>query len=59
MYEGIAHHELGCGEVLFILRREEGQFAVQLTIEDAKNLLHDLQMQCRIAAGEDTDAAAP
>ena len=54
LYEGIAHHELGCGAILFTLRREEGPFGVKLTIEDAKRLLQDLQMQIRIAAGEDT-----
>jgi hypothetical protein len=55
LYAGIAHHELGCGAILFKLRREDGSFfGVQLTIEDAKHLLQDLQMQVRIAAGEDT-----
>ena len=52
-YERIAHHESGVGAILFILRREEGAFGVELTIEDAKRLLQDLTIQIPIAAGED------
>ena len=51
-YEGMAFHELSSGAVVFTLRREEGPFGVELTVEDAKRLLADLPEQIRIASGK-------
>ena len=51
-YEGMAFHALGSGAVVFTLRREEGPFGVELTVEDAERLLEDLPEQIRIASGE-------
>jgi hypothetical protein len=52
-YERIAHHELGCGVIAFFLRREEGPFGVELTVQDAGRLLDDLRVQLPIASGKD------
>ena len=52
-YEGIAFHSLSSGAVVFSLRREEGPFGVELTVEDAKRLLADLPEQIRVASGKD------
>jgi hypothetical protein len=48
----MAFHALGSGAVVFTLRREEGPFGVELTVEDAERLLEDLPEQIRIASGE-------
>ena len=50
-YEQTAHHQLGDGVVVFILRREEGPFGVELTVEDAERLVADLWVHLPIAAG--------
>jgi len=51
-YEGMAFTALRSGTVVFTLRREEGPFGVELTVEDAKRLLADLPEQIRIASGK-------
>jgi len=52
-----AQHDIGkiirpCGAVVFTLRREEGPFGVELTVEDTERLLEDLPEQIRIASGK-------
>jgi hypothetical protein len=51
-HEGMAFTALSSGAVIFTLRREEGPFGVELTVEDAKRLLADLPEQIRIASGK-------
>jgi hypothetical protein len=51
-YEGMAFHALSSSAVVFTLRREEGPFGVELTVENAKRLLADLPEQIRIASGK-------
>jgi hypothetical protein len=50
-YERMAHHADGCGLIRFSLRREEGPFEVELTVEDARSLFDDLRVQLPIANG--------
>jgi hypothetical protein len=40
-YENIGSHQHGSTFIIFVLRREEGSFGVELTIEDAQRLLRD------------------